>query len=82
MRTTVTLDPDVAAEIERVRATGGRRFKHVLNDALRIGLRELSRTRDEHPFVSPTMPRGLGELLIEITDTSAAIAEAEGERHR
>ncbi|MHA6670196.1 hypothetical protein ACX3O0_15150 [Homoserinimonas sp. A447] len=82
MRTTVTLDPDVAAEIERVRAAEGRRFKQVLNDALRIGLRELSRTPGDHPFKSPTTPRNLGEPLIDITDTSAAIAEAEGERYR
>lgn len=82
MRTTVTLEPDVAAEIERVRSTQGRRFKHVLNDALRIGLRELSRTPGELPFTSPTKPRNLGEPLIDITDVSAAIAQAEGENHR
>jgi hypothetical protein len=82
MRTTVTLDPDVAAEIERIRTTEGRRFKHVLNDALRIGLRELSRTTGEHPFASPTVPRNLGESLIDITDTSAAIAQAEGDDYR
>ncbi len=82
MRTTVTLDPDVAAEIERIRTSQGRRFKHVLNDALRVGLRELSRTRGEQPFASPTEARSLGTMLIDITDTSAAIAEAEGEHHR
>lgn len=82
MRTTVTLDPDVAAEIERVRTAEGRRFKHVLNDALRLGLKELSRTSDVRPFRSPTNPRNLGEPLIDITDVSAAIAEAEGENYR
>lgn len=82
MRTTVTLDPDVAAAIERIRKNDGRRFKHVLNDALRIGLRELSGTPDEQPFVSPTRPRDLGRLLIDVTDVSAAIAHGEGEEYR
>src|SRR5690554_6044244 len=82
MRTTVTLDPDVASEIERIRASEGRRFKHVLNDALRIGLRELSRNPSAPQFTSPTAPRNLGEPLVDITDTSAAIAEAEGENYR
>lgn len=78
----MTLDPDVAAAIERVRTAEGRRFKHVLNDALRIGLRQMSRSGGDHPFHSPTMPRDLGAPAIDISDTSAAIAEAEGEAHR
>lgn len=78
----MTLDPDVASEIERIRTSEGRRFKHVLNDALRIGLRELARTPNELPFTSPTTPRNLGEPLVDITDTSAAIAQAEGENYR
>lgn len=82
MRTTVTLDPDVASEIERIRTSEGRRFKQVLNDALRIGLRELSRTPSASQFISPTTPRNLGQPAIDITDTSAAIAEAEGENYR
>jgi hypothetical protein len=82
MRTTVTLDADVAAEIERIRREEGRRFKHVLNDALRLGLRAMTREEANAPFVSPTKPRDLGEQLIDITDVSEAIALAEGEDHR
>lgn len=82
MRTTVTLDADVAAEIERIRREEGRRFKHVLNDALRLGLRAMAGEAPKAPFVSPTRPRDLGEQLIDITDVSAAIALAEGEDHR
>lgn len=82
MRTTVTLDADVAAEIERVRRQDGRRFKHVLNDALRLGLRSLAGEPDPHPFVSPTMPRDLGAQLVDISDVSATIALAEGDDHR
>ena len=82
MRTTVTLDPDVASAIERIRKSEGRRFKHVLNDALRLGLRELSGKQQEHSLESPTSSRDLGELLIDIADVSTAIALAEGEEHQ
>ena len=81
MRTTVTLDPDVAAKVERIRTTEGRRVEDVLNDALRIGLRELSRNLGDRSHTSPTKPRNLGEPLIDIASTSVAIAAAEGERH-
>lgn len=76
------LDSDVAAEIERIRRQDGRRFKHVFNDALRLGLRSLAGEPDEHPFVSPTMPRDLGDQLVDITDVSVALARSEGEDHR
>lgn len=82
MRTTVTLDADVAAEIERVRRQDGRRFKHILNDALRLGLRSLAAGPDQHLLASPTMPRDLGEQLVDIADVSAALALAEGDDHR
>lgn len=82
MRTTVTLDPDVAAEIERLRKQDGRRFKHVLNDALRAGLRELSRSRSDPERSAVTTPQDLGIPTIDITDISAALAWAEGEDHK
>ena len=41
MRTTLTLDDDVAALLERVRAERRAGLKDVVNDALRLGLRGL-----------------------------------------
>ena len=82
MRTTVTIDPDVAAEIERIRAREGRRFKHVLNDVLRAGLRELSAGGDISGRASYTVPQDVGRPIVDITDVSAALAHAEGERFR
>ncbi|UQX12367.1 ribbon-helix-helix domain-containing protein [Candidatus Mycobacterium methanotrophicum] len=38
MRTTVTLDPDVVAALQRVARQRGTSFKAVLNDAVRRGL--------------------------------------------
>jgi Arc/MetJ family transcription regulator len=40
MRTTLTLDDDVAAELERLRRIERKRFKTVVNEALRRGLRQ------------------------------------------
>jgi hypothetical protein len=39
MRTTVTLDADVAADLKRRARRSGRPFRDVLNDAVRRGLR-------------------------------------------
>ena len=41
MRTTVTLDSDVASRIERMKKT--RPFKQLVNDALRAGLDQIER---------------------------------------
>jgi hypothetical protein len=38
MRTTLTLDDDVAAQLRRLARESGRPFKQVVNDALRAGL--------------------------------------------
>jgi hypothetical protein len=51
MRTTVTLDADVAAQLEREMRASGKGFKRALNDALRQGLAPRSRGRAIEPFV-------------------------------
>jgi hypothetical protein len=38
MRTTLTLDEDVAAELKRLSRKTGRPLKELVNDALRVGL--------------------------------------------
>lgn len=38
MRTTLTLDPDVAVRLRKEAAKGERTFKQIVNDALRRGL--------------------------------------------
>jgi len=46
MKTTLTLDDDVAAALERVRRTRNASLKDVVNDALRRGLNDLSTALD------------------------------------
>lgn len=80
MRTTVTFDPDVAAQIEQLRAKDQRSFKQVVNDLMRAGLASESlRSRRVGPF---TRVVDLGTpLLPDMDDISEVIAIAEGEDH-
>lgn len=50
MRTTLTLDDDVAAQLEALRAKQDLSFKEAVNSALRRGLDELSRPKARKPF--------------------------------
>ncbi len=63
MRTTLTIDDDVAAVIERLRRTDNVNLKNLVNEALRLGLREMTTEGKPHkPF--RTRPVDLGRLLI------------------
>jgi hypothetical protein len=58
MRTTLSLDDDVAALLEQVRKARDATFKQVVNAALREGLARLSSPAEPHPF--RTRPVDLG----------------------
>ena len=49
MRTTLTLDPEVAEKLRREAALGKRSFKEIVNDALRRGL-GIQTTPSRKPF--------------------------------
>ena len=49
MRTTLTLDPDVAERLRQQTVTGQRTLKQVVNESLRIGL-GLKRKPSERPY--------------------------------
>ena len=57
MRTTVTLDPDVAAKLKAVARERGISFKQVLNTAVRIGLG--AERRGTRVFKQYARPMGL-----------------------
>ncbi|MGH3504062.1 MAG: CopG family transcriptional regulator [Nocardioidaceae bacterium] len=82
MRTTLSLDPDVTAQLERLRSQGERSFKQLINDALRSGLAsmESSETQTSGPF---THPASLGRpRLPDVDDVSETLALVEGDGHR
>ena len=79
MRTTLTLDDDVAAALGRARRACDASLKDVVNDALRRGLSDLTiRPKQHEPFQTQSI--ALGRLrLASIDNISESLAVAEGE---
>lgn len=80
MRTTLTLDPDVAAKARKSAAKSGKSIKETINAALRIGLEELSRPPETKPY--RTQPRAMGlRAGYNYDNVAELLAVAEGEDH-
>ena len=79
MRTTLTIDDDIAAEIERVRRARDVSLKDVINEALRLGLSDLSAPpKLGEPFRTHAV--SLGRMrLANVDNIRESIAVAEGE---
>jgi plasmid stability protein len=83
MRTTVTLDDDLAIRLERRRTQHGESFKQALNEAVRAGLAKLEERADAAPEASQTRPLPLGRRLVGgIDNVAEVLAVAEGEDYR
>jgi hypothetical protein len=72
MRTTLTLDDDVAAKLKAEIRHSGRSFKELVNEFLRLGLNARKQRKPRKPFIVKTRrlhPRpglnfdNIGELL-------------------
>ena len=81
MRTTLTLDPDVAAKAKKSAARMGKPFKNVINSALRIGLDEMLKPAAARPYRTRPRPLGL-RAGYSYDNISELLALAEGEDHR
>ena len=80
MRTTVTLDDDLAIRLEQRRAERGMTFKDALNDAVRRGLAVAEEQEQAGRVATTTLPLPLGRRLIgDIDNVAEALAAAEGE---
>jgi hypothetical protein len=75
MRTTLTLDDDVAARLKELSRASGASFKAVVNETLRRGLSTPEKLAPEGPFVVKARPLrkrsgvqldNIGELLEQI----------------
>lgn len=78
MRTTLTLDPDVAARLNAEVERSARAFKVVVNEALRRGLKLPVTTANRPPFV--VQPRPLRfRPGIDSDKLNALVAELETE---
>ena len=74
MRTTLTLDDDVAVQIERLRQAQDLGLKEIVNEALRRGLREMAApAKRREPF--RTMVHDGGKPLIDNIDNVEEILD-------
>ncbi len=82
MRTTLTLDDDVAAKLERIRRTRHIGLRELVNSALRRGLQLMNAPEDQKDRYT-TAGVDLGKCQIgTIDDVSEALAVAEGEGYK
>jgi hypothetical protein len=79
MRTTLTLDDDVAVQIEQLRRKRDSSLKDVVNDALRRGLRDLADGAKpaQKPFKMKVFDTGPTHFPLD--NVAEALAFAEGE---
>lgn len=73
MRTTVTLDPDVAARVQELMRERGISFKEAINQTLRVGFGGGKRAR---PYEAPVRSLGLRQG-IDLTKALTIAAEME-----
>lgn len=82
MRTTLTLDDDIAVAIDRLRRKEKLGLKEIVNRALRFGLRHLE-TQVEPRARFQTAEVSLGRCLLgDLVSVSEALAVAEGDDFR
>jgi hypothetical protein len=77
MRTTVTLEPDVAAALERMRRERGLGLSEAVNELVRRGL--VNEKRRPRPFKQKTYPLG---AKLDLTNIGRVLEELDGPTHR
>lgn len=82
MRTTITLDDDVAAAIERLRKSRDASFKELVNEALRHGLKQMTgRPKKKAPFRTEVYNAGK-PFLPNVDNIGEVLALIEGDDHK
>lgn len=82
MRTTLTIDDDIAVQLERLRRRGRGSLRQIVNDLLRKGLSQQD-ARPPAGTAQRTRPANLGRCLIgSLDDVTEALSVAEGEDFR
>jgi len=82
MRTTLTLDEDVAARLKAEARRAGRPFREVVNETLRLGMANRARPRARKPF--KVVARDLGEVRpgLSFDNVAELLEQVEGPFHR
>lgn len=82
MRTTMTLEKDVAARLQRLARTRRLPMKTLVNDALRAGLAQIEQPAGARkPFRTTGLDLGVS-LVGSLDDVAGVLARVEGEAHR
>ncbi len=83
MRTTLTLDEDVANRLRAEVRRSGKPFKEVVNDCLRLALASRRRDRDAAaPFVIHARDLGALRPGLSLDNIGELLESAEGPKHR
>lgn len=80
MRTTLTLDDDIAIRIKKLQEQEDMTFKEAINKVLREGLQSYGRTAPLPKF--EIQPFDSGRCFVPLEKISEALAIAEGEMYR
>jgi Ribbon-helix-helix protein, copG family len=82
MRTTLTLDEDVAAKLQAEARRAGRPFREIVNDTLRRGLASRRVTAERQVF--RITARDLGDLKpgLSLDNVAELVEQVEGALHR
>jgi len=78
MRTTLTIDDDVAVQLKRLRRDRDVNFKELVNEALRRGLQQMSSAPQRRKALR-TRTFDMGKPLISIDNVAEALANLEGD---
>jgi len=81
MRTTLSLDDDVAAALTRVQMAQKKSFKELVNQALRVGLKQMRSAPARKRYRTPTADLGRS-LVGNLDDVAEVLAIAEGDSYR
>ncbi|MCS7055072.1 MAG: ribbon-helix-helix protein, CopG family [Thermoflexales bacterium] len=80
MRTTITLDDDVAARLIELQRQTGRSFKAIVNETLRLGLEQRARRQPRPRFKVVARPLGIRPGL-NYANVGELIEQIEGPAH-
>ncbi len=81
MRTTITLDDDVAQELRERMRKSGKSFKETVNESLRCALHSTGESAPLEPFVVRSQPLGLRSGL-DYANIGDLLEQVEGPTHR
>ena len=82
MRTTLTLDDDVAAKLKAESRRAGRPFREVVNETLRRGLAQRRGTDLRQPFRVTARDLGYLKPGLSLDNVAELIEQVEGALHR